>query len=562
MLKQAKQTVVLTGIFILGSSLLYSQDPIKKEVKVVKPYEPSLSDAFKITHLPILDDTLHFTPEYNYTITPRSFSPEYNLRPIRPAKLMGETLPKLYNSMLKLGFGNYWTPYGELSINNLRSKEHSYGVYAKHISSQGKVLLENDKKVFGGYGNSEVDLYGKKIMKNSILSGNIGLQSDQIYYYGYDTDTIIVPDSLVNDIEKEDIKQSFLLLEGNIRLRSAHVDSNKFAYDMAFGYNHFRDKFDMAENGFSLDSRFSKLFGKQYLGTNLAFHYRDKSEGVDSTYNALLNVAPWFLKRSSQWKLQVGLSMTFDMIDGNTTPYFYPQVELQFKVVENLLFTYLGVDGGLEMNHYQKISMENPFVVPGLAVKNSDRNLHVYGGFLGSISNKTTFKIKASYTLIDDMYFFVNDTIGEMRNQFIVEYDDVELKALYGEVETKPTEKLSFILKGNYYGYSMSSQDKPWHKPTWDITFSAGYNLRNKILLSADLFGEGKRYAKTYGIPGNTVKKKLDGLLDINLGLEYRYTKLLSGFINFYNITSARYARWNQYPSQQLFFLVGFTYAM
>jgi hypothetical protein len=250
------------------------------------------------------------------------------------------------------------------------------------------------------------------------------------------------------------------------------------------------------------------------------------------------------------------------MMEGNSTPYFYPQAELQFKVVENLLFFYLGVDGGLEINNYRKITTENPFVIPGLAVKNSDHNLKVYGGFLGSISNTTTFKIKASYSLIDDMYFFVNDTIGELRNQFHVEYDDVELKSVYGEVETKATDNLSLLLKGNYYGYTMSSQDKPWHKPSWDATFSALYNIRNKIILSADVYGEGKRYAKTYGLAGNPVTKKLDPLLDINLGFEYRYTKLLSGFLKFYNITSTRYARWNQYPSQQFFFMIGFTYSL
>jgi len=560
--KQIKSIVVVLGYFLLVSTALYSQDPIRKEVKVVKPYEPSLSDAFKVTHLPVLDDTLQFTPEYNYTITPQSFSPEYELRPIHPARMEGETLPKLYHSLLKIGFGNYWTPFGELSINNLRSKEHSYGVYGKHISSQGDVLLDNDKKVFGGYGNSEVDLYGKKIMKKAILSGSLGLQSDQFYYYGYDTDTVIVPDSLVRDIDKKDIKQSFLLLSGKIGLRSAHVDSNKFAYNVAFQYNYFRDKYDMTENGFHLDSRFSKLFNKQYIGTDLAFHYLDKSEGIDSTYNAVLKVAPWFLRRSSLWKLQAGLSITFDMKEDNTTPHFYPQVELQFNVIENLLFAYLGVDGGLEINHYRNIASENPFVIPGLSVKNSDHNLDVYGGFLGSISTSTTFKIKGSYALIDDMYFFVNDTVGELRNQFNVEYDDVELISLYGEVESKPTEKLSLLLKGNYYGYSMSAQDEPWHKPSWDITFAASYNLRNKILISADLFGQGKRYAKTYGLAGNAVKKKLDGLLDINLGIEYRYTKLLSGFVNLYNIASVRYSQWNQYPSQQFFILVGFTYAL
>ncbi|MBA7581584.1 hypothetical protein ES708_23490 [subsurface metagenome] len=99
------------------------------------------------------------------------------------------------------------------------------------------------------------------------------------------------------------------------------------------------------------------------------------------------------------------------------------------------------------------------------------------------------------------MYFFLNDTLSVLGNQFYAEYDDVEVKNIYGELAASPDEKLSFVLKGNYYQYTMSTQDRPWHKPTWDIILSARYNLRNKILLNADVVAESKKYARNYGTP-------------------------------------------------------------
>ena len=70
-------------------------------------------------------------------------------------------------------------------------------------------------------------------------------------------------------------------------------------------------------------------------------------------------------------------------------------------------------------------------------------------------------------------------------------------------------------------------------------------------------------FAKTYTTNRNPeiVAKKLYGFVDWNLGFEYRYTKILSAFLNFNNIEGERYFRWNNYPSQRFSFMGGITYA-
>jgi len=55
--------------------------------------------------------------------------------------------------------------------------------------------------------------------------------------------------------------------------------------------------------------------------------------------------------------------------------------------------------------------------------------------------------------------------------------------------------------------------------------------------------------------------RDLDGFLDLHLGLEYRYTKRLSLFMDMSNLSASKYERWYRYPVQRGLLLGGATYA-
>jgi hypothetical protein len=65
--------------------------------------------------------------------------------------------------------------------------------------------------------------------------------------------------------------------------------------------------------------------------------------------------------------------------------------------------------------------------------------------------------------------------------------------------------------------------------------------------------------ASTSGITENIVSLK--GYMDANLGIDYRYSKVLSAFVSLNNIGFARYFRWYEYPSYRLLGMAGITYA-
>jgi len=104
----------------------------------------------------------------------------------------------------------------------------------------------------------------------------------------------------------------------------------------------------------------------------------------------------------------------------------------------------------------------------------------------------------------------------------------------------------------------MDVQQKAWHKPLSELTLTAGYNIAGKILASIDIYSSGVRYA--YTAESNTVTN-LKAYADISLKMEYRYTKILSVFLQLNNVGFSRYYRWNNYPSQRLNILGGITYA-
>ena len=50
--------------------------------------------------------------------------------------------------------------------------------------------------------------------------------------------------------------------------------------------------------------------------------------------------------------------------------------------------------------------------------------------------------------------------------------------------------------------------------------------------------------------------------IDANLGLEYRYSKLLSFWARFNNLAAQKYYLYNNYPSYRFRVMLGFTYAL
>jgi hypothetical protein len=541
-------------LFALPISL--SGQALKKEVYVESSYKPEVADADKINNLPVVKDSLSFITAAEYRVLPSHLKTDFPLKPIKPATMVGTPLDKLYNSYLKLGIGNYTTPLAEFSIHNLRSKEYSVGAYYFHKSSHSNFNLDNDRKVPSGYGKNVLAGHGKYFYKNATLSGTVGLSADKYRFYGIDTS--LYSDTVPN-IDIKDIKQSFLQLFGNAKISSTNPDSSSLFYSLGIGGHYYKDYFDNKEPYVNLNASLSHMYKTFRYGVDGSIDNFALTDSVLTSKHNLLLIRPFIMKRSAEWELKIAGKVFVESGIRNKT-YIFPDASLRFHIIKDALVMYIGIDGKVENNSYFKITHENPYLLPGLSVKNTVHKYMAYGGLEGKLSSKATFKFDISMDAMTDMYFFVNDTISRYRNQFDVVYDDADLIRYYGELSWSPLSYLSLFAKLNYYDYRMTSEDKPWHKQSTDFTLSSRYNFKDKIFAEIDFMALGKRFAKNNY--NKTENIELSPIYDLNLKLEYKYSNILTGFLHFYNLTSSKYCLWNQYPAQRLNIMLGITYKL
>ncbi len=520
-------------------------------------FQPFLTDAFKIKDNPAIKDTNKIIPELKYNFLNKQVPVTFDIDLIKPAKIKGEPLVKLYRGYAKVGFGTNATPLAEIYYNSKRSKTLSYGFAAKHFSSRG--IASND---YSSFSDNELNVFGKHFTKEFTLYGTMGYTRNVNHYYGFSDQNAAV---IIND---DDIRQELDKFNIAFSLTRNFTDTSQFDYNFDVGYHNINDLFQVSENHFEVDGKLSKYHKNELYAIGVEMNYNKLINPLDQGNNLILGLNPHISTSTNKWQFQVGIGLYLNSYP-DTKFHFYPKAEFKYNVVEHIIIPYVGIRGGLIGNNLNNFYQENPFInTQLLETQNSNQKYDVYGGIRGSLSSKITFNASFSQQKVEGMPLYVKDFNNLIENKFVLVYDTVKFSKITGELAYQKLEKFKILLGANYYSYNPRNEIKVWHKPDLKISLSGIYDLSDKIIVRADFFYFSKQYAKvlTTQITNNTItfleeSKELDGVIDINLGLEYRYTKKLSAFIQFNNITSSAYKKWDDYPTQKFGVLGGLTYS-
>ncbi len=542
-------------VFVVFPFRGFAQENEKdKNVTVVKEYTPTISDAFKVNIKPSVTDTVSVKPEnFKYYFVNKPIFVPFAVQPIHAAKMLGEPLALLHKNYVRLGFGSNIMPLFEYYYNSLRSKEFQYGIYAKHLSFNNKIKLANDNKVPAGFSDNEIKLYGKRMLHYKTVGGELNFARNGFHYYGINPALDTIPD-------KDTLFQRFLKFNMNSYVKSTYMDENHINYFAKLNYGFFEEKFGNYENQLALDGKVSGIFNGETVGVDFNGAYINQNTSSDTANEVLVKLIPHISKIEKIWRVQAGLKVAADAQGDSLLWHFYPMVNMQYNIIENIMIPYIGFDGNLNANHFSTIHEENQFVKPDLLVKNENNKMSLFGGIKGALTKTMFYDFGVAFKLVDDMHFFVNDINDSLLNHFNVVYDDVQIFALHGEITWKKTQKWNLLMRADYNKYTMDKEDRPWQKPELTVAISSKYNLRDKFLLNIDLFYLDKVYAKTFDATGTVVPLLITPTYDINLGLEYRYSKFLSGFITAKNILG-KYDMWNYYPTMGFHVMLGVSYA-
>ena len=573
-----KYLTLLIAFVVLGCSLMAQEDNTLEEQTVViyNDYSPVLKDASRIQSLPVIADTVKTEPKFEYSVMPTMYRTSFTPQKISAATVKGEALKPLNTGFVKVGYGNYISPFAELYINSKRQKNYSLGIAAHHHSSFGKIKNYLNQKIYSGYDDSRIEAFGKKLFAKSVLSGKVYFSSNGICYYGYDpkvygnTDTINWDTFDYVDTRDEVEKQRFSRVGANMAFESQQTGKKHWNYKFGLGYQYFFTKTKDYQHKIDVIANIGRTVKNISYGVDINYLFNaNKISWVNNTINDMfINPEPYFRFENEKWNVKAGANLVYSA--GSTNKfYIYPDVYAQLNI-SNTLLPYISYGGHLENNNLEYLSTINPFVISFPYVNTSYQH-EVNLGLKANISKKVYLHVNANYSHIDKMVFFVNDTLEPLHNKFRMEYMDVDRVGAYAELSMRDlTPGLDIMLKAHYYYYiklgdptvlnsPKIADARPWQMPDLDVSLRASYRLTNKISFGLEGYFLNRCYAKEY-VEGVQYAKKMKAVIDVNLFGEYKFDDNFSAFLYLNNIACQRYYIWNNYRAQGFNAMVGLTY--
>jgi hypothetical protein len=486
-----------------------------------------------------------------YEITKVKFPTVYTISPIKPLRIKDESIKKLYKGFVKGGYGTKNTPYAELFYNSIRSKIFDAGIHLNHISSSGKI------KGYGHPGMSEsgIKLFGTRFFDNSQLGAEIGYNRSAYHWYGYNKPPDIY--------SKSETKHTFDDVHGNFQLKSNDKDKDRIRYVGGVSFYSFSDNKKNDETDFIFAGMVGKKFDEFDLSGGITLDFlKYETKNLSSENRTIIRIDPRFVKEFDRMKLTAGANVPVEIND-LTKYHLYPHLRLDFTLIEETMSVYGQLTGNLERGSYRSLAMENPFLGNEFPLRNTNTKLDVSAGVNVKLDKQLAFISSAGLKRLNDDVFYRNiPTYLSTLVVYDVAYDNNTITNIHAEVIYDQGEKTGVSIAADYFGNKPSREDKALFRPDFKFTAKGYYTMAEKIYINAQLaYVTPRNYVKYNFLQQPEGYGTIKGYFDANIGVDYRYSKVLSIFANINNLTASKYSRWYNYPSYGFGAMAGFSYS-
>lgn len=545
-------------------------------VNVVKPYSPTISDAFKVKETPSLDDSGNQPKEViKYSILSVPVASTFT-----PSKGKAEGVEKakkerLFNNYATVGVGNYGTLNGELFVNqDLGNNDYVAGMFRHHSSQGGIKDVELNDEFYDtainvGYGQNNRDV---------TWGVDLGYQNQIYNWYGLPSDFgSTIPDQrydLVNSINP-DHSYNTISLGGN-----AEFNESIFS-KLSARFTHFSDSYSSSENRFYVKPTFTVDVMDQAIKTNVIVDHvsgsfknnylQDNTEALKYSFTNV-GIEPSFVINENEWTLELGAGIYYsgDSENSGNKFYFYPKVNASYKLVGDLMIFYTGVNGALNQNSYADFVTDNPFLSPTLNMRPSSTQYNVFAGLKGKLASNVNYNLTASYLNEKDKALFKANDYTEVvtnedyafGNSFAVVYEDIRTFRFYGELKADISQNVTFGINGTFNSYNTDNEVQAWNLPSMKLSSTLDVNIAKQWYAGLNVFyvGERKDMQTNTSLGLNPETITLKSYFDANAHLGYKFSERLTFFLKLNNIGNQAYEKWLNYPVQGFQVLGGANY--
>ncbi|MCG2461866.1 TonB-dependent receptor [Flavobacteriaceae bacterium F89] len=576
--------IPITLLALIGMlQITVAQDKDKKDlgtqtVTVVKAYSPTISDAFKIKSVPTLNDSIVLQKkniEYSINSVPvaSTFTPAKG----KAAGVEKTPPPTLYNSYASVGVGNYFNAAADFYTSRALNRDERLDVGLNHLSSSSDI---SDADLSTKFYNTKLSADYTKTDRDLVWGANIGFQHQLYNWYGLPKD--VFSQTVIDGI---DSKQNYFMGEAG-----AHMSmDNSFFKGGELRYRRFWDAVKSGENRAYFTPKFEFPVNDEVVALDVKIDYVGgsfKNANLNNTANDAgidygrlqFGISPslQMLRDDLTLNLGVGFVYGLDMENSDGNFYIYPEVTASYRLLDETVIAYGGIEGELDQNSYYGFVEDNPYVSPTLGIQPTDKKYNAYVGLKGRLMPNLSYNVKGSYIaenrkplyLMNPENQFRNDAKGYYySNSFQVFYDDIKTLGFFGELNLDVNRDFTLGINAEVFNYNTETDNPAWNLPDLKASLFMDYQIGKQWFTGANLFYVGERKdlmaqavqnVQPSDFPSEIVT--LDAYFDINAHVGYRWTDQWSFFLNFNNIANNNYMRWANFQVQGFQVLGGAAY--
>lgn len=524
--------LLLLGLLMAGMASAQKKDTLKKTstVDINSVYKPVLRNAVKINLSASQLNADTSRPNLTYNIPAQNLFYAYQPIPLKPLALEQDTNFNLgIRNYVKVGYGNFSTPYVSAGFSFGDGKKYLANVYADYIAGKGKLLYQE-------YSRMNIKATGSFFLPTNEVYAGAEVKLHDNFLYGYDT-------SLYH-YSKKDVRQQIQDLSLNIGIRNTTRGEFGIGYNPNLEVSNFINVNKFSETSFILTAPVEKHFGDVFT---------IKVEGkADITSYTTKNATPNFKGNNNVFQISPSLIFSTPRvsINGGLLPtwnngkfVWLPNVYAEAYIAENVFAFQAGWVGKYTKNTIRNLSNLNPYYAIFAPQKNT-RETEYYGGIKGTLGKHFNFNAKAGYVTYQDLPFFINDTATDNKAFAISNESKVKNFRIHGDASFVSKEKFTVTAGVTFNGYTgMQDNAKAWNTIPMEFTSSLRWWAFKQVMLKADFYAFGGGH---YLAPGN-VSKVFNPGSDLSAGAEFKITKMFSAWVDVNNILNNKYQRWHNY---------------
>lgn len=524
----------MNKVFLLSLSLVVffgaqAQDTSrKKTIDITSTFKPVLRTPSKIgfTPSPALTDSVR--PSLQYQVPVQNLAFAFMPAPLKPLAFDDSMhLAASDKAYIKLGFGNFTTPYAKAALAFGDGVKTNGSIEGDYTSSKGKIPYQQFSK-YGVRGSAIVSLN-----ESNDLRLHAGLGGLTTYRYGFQPDSLVFP--------KDSLRLMYTDFTGGASLSNKRKIDAPLWYDPSVSFHLFADNNKGRETQFNFNLPFEKNLtdniGAQIGVSGMLSNFKGDTSSFSNNLfmvNAAVNTTI-----SDKVQLHAGIIPSWN----NSVFKLLPDIQADFLLNGTNFVFQAGWKGYYTEQTYRTLVAFNPWIQQPSSVTNT-RNTEFFGAVKAVVDEHFSFRVKAGYINQDNVPFFVND-FGDGKTYRIIMEPKMNRVNVSGELSWIQGQKFQWynsVSLNSFGGLDMAK--KPYGLLPFEFKSSARAQLIKDLTLKADLYN----FAATWYQSKTGDTKKSGTGFDLNAGAEFKVLSKLDIWLQFNNILNQQYQRWNQYP--------------